>query len=120
VQHKPTHAVKQAVTRLGYTPSFERILEKIKAGEAKFVSLGTQGRFIYDVPMRSQFNADIIIRVVVEADKNWVVTILPAEFQVEKCRRLEKERERVEKQRKRKYFRDLQEDETDVVTATRG
>jgi len=63
----------------------------VQAGEAKFVCFGHQGRLIYDVPTAFGRAAELLdkppIRVVVNAEKTIIISVLPNEFRSETYRR---------------------------------
>jgi len=74
------HALERAKERLGFVPNFKHLIASIKAGRATEVHDATRHlddakfRFIYDVPYGAR-----TIRVVVDASKSFVVSVLPPE-----------------------------------------
>jgi hypothetical protein len=71
------HAKRREVERYGQRFKHRRLLEKIRNGEAVFIREGEQDRLVYAVPYRSEFNTNIVVQVVVDAEKKGVVTVLP-------------------------------------------
>ena len=71
------HAKKRVVERYGnFNPS--NLLKKIQDGWAKLVCFGHLGRLVYDVPVDSLQHPDVkTVRVIVDGEKSYVVSILP-------------------------------------------
>jgi hypothetical protein len=112
----PSHAQLRAVERYGQNFRPEKLLAKIQAGEAKLVAFSHSGRLVYDVPAVDINQQAVVVRVVVPAEKNGIITIVPPQTpgQIEHARR-KPIRDAVKKNR-RTYFKDFEDDE-EVVAA---
>jgi hypothetical protein len=97
-----SHATARAKERLGFIPRPWQLLAVINAGQAKLVRLGENGRNTYDVPLDGR-----IIKVVVNKELDWVVTVLPDKSVTEVL----KERRDAEAKRKRNFFRGVEEND---------
>lgn len=91
------HSKQQEVKRYGQNFNHDRLIEKIRSGEAKFACWGNGGRPIYDVPYQSEFNTDIVVRCVVNKELTVIITVLPPKFRAEQYREA---RKRINRQRK--------------------
>jgi hypothetical protein len=116
------HARARAIERYGVNPHLPLITEKIKKGQARLVSLGRSEtgvlREIYDVLYPRRDGDAITIRVIVNAETKFVISVLPPEFQRKALDRRFKETKRDEKQTKKRFFRDLDdEDDAELVPA---
>jgi hypothetical protein len=112
------HAKEQAIARYGQTFNHGRLLEKINAGEARLVRLAHQGRLFYDVSYRSEFNSDIIVRVLVNAEKTAVISIVPPQTQKEiKDASVKAEQKKAAKRRQRLFreFKGVDDDEFETA-----
>jgi hypothetical protein len=114
------HARERAIERYGVDVYLPLITEKIKEGQARLVTLARSEtgvlRQIYDVPYPKPGGEEMSIRVIVNADTKFVISVLPPEFHRESVERQFKEKKRDEKQAKRRFFRDL-DDEDDAELA---
>jgi hypothetical protein len=104
------HAVSQALARYGFVPHWNDVMQRILRHEAKLVALSGQGRLIYDVPVRHE-RSKVVVRVVVDAARTYVITVLPDEFRSVLKRMADKD-----KRRKQKYFREAEDDDDFAVT----
>src|SRR4051812_30107620 len=105
-----SHAAVQAARRLGVVVEPQRLLRSIQAGDADFVSLGHDGRLIYDVPYVAESGATVIVRALVNAEKTYVISVLPNEFRAEQYQRREK-------QRKKAFFRGFEGDDDESAAS---
>ena len=85
MNHSNEHAKQRVVERYS-GHNLGKLLRKIRDGEAKFVLHGHFGRLIYDVPTNIN-GKDVVIRMVVNAEKTAVISVLPPEFRSEKINR---------------------------------
>jgi hypothetical protein len=99
-----SHAHGRARDRFGIALRPWSVLRPIRRGEAKLVDYGEQERLIYDVPYEGT-----TVRVVVNKELDWVVSVLPPKFRVGR----DKYREHQENSRKtrREFFRGFEGDE---------
>jgi hypothetical protein len=101
-----SHATAQAAKRLGFVPPPKTLINTIRAGQAKLVAFGEQERLIYDVPFEGT-----TVRVVVNKELDWVVSVLPPQFGLEKRADRYKKSRKQSSNRKREFFRGFQGDE---------
>jgi hypothetical protein len=116
------HARERAIERYGVDVYLPLITTRILESKAKFVSFApgseTGLRQIYEVPYPAPNGEEISIRVLVDSDTKLVISVLPPEFHREERDRRFKEAQRNEKQTKKRFFRDLDdEDDAELVPA---
>jgi hypothetical protein len=107
---RSTHAHARAVERLGIVPDanlgwwFPHLLKIIRDGGAKLVQFGHDGKLAYDVPTDTKVYRGTV-RVLVTADKNFVITVLPTTSKIEHARQRLRQRREAEGQRRREFHR---------------
>jgi hypothetical protein len=99
-----SHATARAKERLGFIPRPWQLLAVITAGQAKLVAYGEQERRIYDVPFEGT-----TVRVVVNKELDWVVSVLPPKFP----REMDAERRKQSSKTRREFFRGRKEENED-------
>jgi hypothetical protein len=112
------HAKEQAIARYGQNFQPKHLLAKINAGEAKLIRLAHQGRLFYDVPCINTFGQPVIVRVLVNAEKTAVISIVPPQTQKEiKDASVKAEQKKAAKRKQRLYrdFKGVEEDEFEIV-----
>jgi hypothetical protein len=115
-----SHARERGFERYGKDFHLQLITATIREGKAKFVSFARSEtgvlRQIYDVPYATPDGA-ISVRVIVNEETKFVISVLPPEFQQDAVKRNRKERQRDGKQVKKKFFRDFEDDDAEEAVA---
>ncbi len=112
-----THAATRAVERYGQEFNLAKICRIVRSGRAKFVVSGKDGCAFYDVPYQERISGPgIVVRVLMNADKTFVITVVPPKTTGEIARALIKQRRDGQADQRRKFFRGFEDDEEDCVT----
>jgi len=113
VKQMPNHVKQRADERYGNFNT-SNLLKKIQDGWAKLVCFGHLGRLIYDVPVDSLQHPDVkTVRVVVDAEKKYIVSFLPPQSKKAlQDAKLKKQRDDDAK-RKRDHYKRLSFDQDD-------
>jgi hypothetical protein len=107
-----SHADARAKERLGIALRPHHLLRIIKAGQAKLVAFGEQERLIYDVPSEGT-----TVRVVVNKELDWVVSVLPAQFKREREMEKIRSRHKTSRRVRQEFFSGFEGDEDDCQTS---
>lgn len=105
-----SHAHARARDRFGIALRPWSVLRPIRGGEAKLVGYGEQERLIYDVPYEGT-----TVRVVVNKELDWVVSVLPPKF----AREMDADRRKKAGKTRREFFRHKENDD-DCSTSELG
>jgi hypothetical protein len=100
------HARERFIERYGENPRLAALKNSILSGEAQFFAFGFSQREVWDVPYVRDNGERIIVRVLCDPKTKEAISILPPEFRAVELRR-------TEKQIKKRFFRDLEDNDAD-------